>query len=584
VADTPKSSAPPTGPAAGGTVSDRAMALWTRSRDLAHRSGDAAVAWSDRIRFWLELAKVRLLPSSVLAGQMRPDEDDPDDWRFLRRPALLGFLALVAVVVGASLTSSPFKLEMSGTWFFGEPASGGATQSFMLLGLVAVYGGLVLLMRVWYGLMKALARRPGVPMSHLAWILCLWMLPMLVVAPIFSRDVFSYAAQGEMVSHHINPYHYGPGTLGAGPYVNPVDPLWINTPAPYGPLFLMIDGFLASASLHHQLVTVVLLRLFALAGVALIAWCIPKLARSYGRDAGPIYVLAVLNPLVVLTLVGAAHNDSVMIGLLLAGLTAARYKHPVWGVVLCTLAAAIKAPAALGIVYVAWNWTGTGLPWRQRVRPLVSAGVIALAIMAAFSLVSGLGWGWVANLETPGTVRSWLAPATGIGMLLSGLAHAVGLGVSSASVLSVTRVLGLTGAAGSSVYLLWHSDRVGSMRAIGLSLLLFVVLGPVVQPWYLTWGVILLAIVATGRLRSLLIALSVASPFIGLPGGRTLLDQLIHSNPLAVAAALLVLLGVLLAPIGRWATAWRDPLDVELLDEAPDELTGDGQAEPALGV
>ena len=69
---------------------------------------------------------------------------------------------------------------------------------------------------------------------------------MLVVAPIFSRDVYSYAAQGAMMSYHINPYHYGPFTLGAGPYVNPVDPLWLNTPAPYGPLFLMMDGFFAS--------------------------------------------------------------------------------------------------------------------------------------------------------------------------------------------------------------------------------------------------------------------------------------------------------------------------------------------------
>jgi alpha-1,6-mannosyltransferase len=586
VADTPKSSLPQTEPAPphpAPSRRDRVVARWGDAQELARRGGDAAAIWSGRLRFWFEVAKVRLLPSSVLAGQMQPDEDDPDDWRFLRRPALLGFLALVSVVVGASLPSSPFKLEMSGTWFFGEPASGGATQSFMLFGLVAVYGGLVLLMRVWYGLMKALARRPGVPISHLTWILCLWMLPMLVVAPIFSRDVFSYAAQGEMVSHHINPYDYGPGTLGAGPYVNPVDPLWMNTPAPYGPLFLMIDGFLASVSFHHQLVTVILLRLFALAGVALIAWCIPKLARSYDRDAGPIYVLAVLNPLVVLTLVGAAHNDSIMVGLLLAGLTAARYRHSAWGVVLCTLAAAIKAPAALGIVYVAWNWTGTDLPWRQRVRPLVSAGLVALAIMAALSLVSGLGWGWVANLETPGTVRSWLAPATGIGMLLSALTHAVGLGVSSATVLSITRVLGLSSAAVASVYLLWHSDRIGSMRSIGLSMLLFVVLGPVVQPWYLTWGVILLAIVASGRLRAVLVALSVVSPFIGLPGGRTLLDQLIHSNPLAVAAALLVLLGVLLAPIGRWATVWRDPLELEPVGELYDEKPGDGRAEPAFG-
>ena len=55
------------------------------------------------------------------------------------------------------------------------------------------------------------------PIRPLAYMLALWILPLLVVAPLFSRDVFSYAAQGEMMSHHINPYHYGPGTLGLGP-------------------------------------------------------------------------------------------------------------------------------------------------------------------------------------------------------------------------------------------------------------------------------------------------------------------------------------------------------------------------------
>ena len=29
-----------------------------------------------------------------------------------------------------------------------------------------------------------------------------------------------------------------------------------------------------------------------------------------------------------------------------------------WGVVLCALAAAIKVPAALGIVYIGWEWLG----------------------------------------------------------------------------------------------------------------------------------------------------------------------------------------------------------------------------------
>ncbi len=390
------------------------------------------------------MLKVRVLPASMLAGRVQPGGEERDGWRFLRRPALLGFVALCAITVGASLPSSPFKLEMAGTWFFGEPPPGGSSESFMLFGLVAVYGGLVLLIRVWYGLLKALARRPGVPVRYLGWILVLWVLPMLVVAPIFSRDVYSYAAQGEMMSRHINPYDYGPYTLGAGPYVNPVDPLWLNTPAPYGPLFLLMDGLFASVSFHHVLATVVLLRLSALAGVALIAACIPALSRSFGRDHGPVYVMAVLNPLVVLMLVGAAHNDALMLGLMVAGVTAARYRHPAWGVLLCALAAAIKVPAAIGIVYIGWGWTGPDLPLRERVRPLLKAGAIASAVVLGLSFASGLGIGWIANLDTPGTVRSWLAPATGVGMLLSGAIHAVGLtSVPMAAVLSGTRVLGL---------------------------------------------------------------------------------------------------------------------------------------------
>ena len=98
---------------------------------------------------------------------------------------------------------------------------------------------------------------------------------MLVIAPLFSRDVYSYAAQGEMVSHHMSPYLYGPAQLGNNSYTAPVDPLWANAPAPYGPLFLQIDGFFARITFHNELATIVLLRLLALVGVLLIASCVP---------------------------------------------------------------------------------------------------------------------------------------------------------------------------------------------------------------------------------------------------------------------------------------------------------------------
>jgi hypothetical protein len=461
----------------------------------------------------------------------------------------------VSICVGASLPSSPFKYEAAGTWFFGVTAW--PTTALMLPGVVAVYGGMVLFVRVWFGLYQTLRARPNVPIKQLAYMLALWIAPLMVVAPLFSRDAFSYAAQGEMMSRHINPYNYGPGTLGSGPYVTGVDQLWANTPAPYGPLFLMLAGWSATLSFHHALVTVLLLRVQAVAGVALIAYCIPKLARSFGKDPGPAFVLAVLNPLTLLALVGGAHNDALMVGLLLAGVTAARSRHPVWGIVLCALAAAIKVPAAIGIVYIAWDWAGPDAEWRARARMLVRAGLITVAVMGALSLVSGLGWGWIANLGTPGTVRSWMAPATAVGLLISGTAHVFGVGMSLAGVLTLTRAIGLIGAALIALYCLRHRQRMGLLSALGITMLAFVLLGPVVQPWYLTWGIILVAPIATGRMLYAILGISTVAPFIGLTGGADLLNQLVHTDPASMVLAVMVLWAVAIVPLGDWTTSWR---------------------------
>jgi alpha-1,6-mannosyltransferase len=508
-----------------------------------------------RISMRADALRLRVAPRVAITERVEAEASGSDDWTFLRRPALLGFVAVLSICIGASLPSSPFKLEMGGTWFFGEATW--PTTSLMLPGVVAVYGGMVLFVRVWFGLYKTLRARPGVPIKSLAYMLVLWLAPLMLVAPLFSRDVFSYAAQGELMSHHINPYNYGPGTLGSGPYVSGVDPLWLNTAAPYGPLFLMLAGWSASLSLHHALVTVLLLRLQSVVGVALIAYCIPKLAVSFGREPGPAFVLAVLNPLTLLALVGGAHNDAIMVGLLLAGVTAARSRHPVWGVVLCALAASIKVPAAIGIIYVAWDWAGEGAAWRQRGRMLVRAGLITVAVMGVLSLVSGLGWGWIANLGTPGTVRSWMAPATGVGLLISGTAHVFGIGVSLPGVLTLTRAIGLLAAAAIAVWCLWQRERIGLLSALGITMLAFVLLGPVVQPWYLTWGIILLAPVATGRMLYFILGISTVVPFIGLTGGTDLLNQLVHTDPITMVLAVMVLWAVAIVPLGSWTTSWR---------------------------
>ncbi len=468
------------------------------------------------------------------------------------RPALLGFVALLAISIGASMPSSPFKLEMPGVWFFGEPKSGGASTWGVYFGLAAVYGGLLLLMRVWWGMTRLYARRPGIPIRQMKWVFVLWSLPMMVVAPIFSRDVYSYAAQGEMVSRHMNPYLYGPFQLGNNAFSAPVDPLWGNTPAPYGPLFLQIDGFFARITFHNELATIVLLRLLSLAGVILIAVCVPRLAKLYHRDGAELFVLAVLNPVVILYLVGSAHNDALMLGLLIAGFTLAKEKRPVLGIVLCALATSIKAPAAIGILYIGWGWLGPAAPKRDRIRPVITAGLIGLAILAFFSYTSGLGWGWVQNLATPGAVRSWMAPTTALAFMGTALAHLAHIGVGLGGLLSVTRFIGLLIAGVAGVWLLWNSDRIGHLKAMGLTLLLFVLLGPVDQPWYLSWALVLLAPVAVGRLRSWVIGLAMVTAFLELPGAGQLANLLIHGDPLSIVLTLLWLLVVLTIPLATW--------------------------------
>ncbi len=478
------------------------------------------------------------------------------DTAFLRRPALLGLVAITAIIAGASQPTSPFALKTPGAWFFGLPGPG-TSMGGQLLGMVTVYGGMLLLVKVWYDLARQLARRPGVRVRSLAIVGAIWILPLLVAPPLFSRDVYSYAAQGEMVSHHISPYLYGPNVLGASPYNASVDPFWGNAPAPYGPLFLGLDGTLVNLVGHRVLATVVGLRLMALAGVGLVAWFIPRLARAYGRDPAQAFLLAVLNPITLLHLVGGAHNDALMIGLLVAGVTLAKEGRPLAGIVLCTLATAVKVPAAIGVVYIGWEWVGAGLNWRQRVRPMVTAAIASVAVMAGLASVTGLGWGWLLALGSPGSVRSVLAPVTDIGELAGALVHLMGLGITSSAVLTFVRVLGLVVAAGIGLVLLWNSERLGSLKAVAITLLVFVGLAPVVEAWYVAWGLILLAPVAAGRLRTALVALTVGVTLFETQGGKPLLDGLHHSSTAALLLSVVVLTIIPGTPAAQWARrAW----------------------------
>jgi hypothetical protein len=86
------------------------------------------------------------------------------------------------------------------------------------------------------------------------------------------------------------------------------------------------------------------------------------------------------------------------------------------------------------------------------------------------------------------------------------------------------RAVALVLAAGLSVSLLVRSERRGEVQALGWSLLAFVILGPVVWPWYETWGLVFLAVVADGWVLVVVLVGSVVACFADVPSPGLLTD------------------------------------------------------------
>ncbi len=416
--------------------------------------------------------------------------------------ALAGFVGIALIGVGAMQRSSPFASHIEGAWPL-ELRTEGFPERWV--GLLLVYAGVVVLVGAWYGLSIVGAGRP---MRHLGAVLAAWTVPLFVMPPLFSRDVYAYAALGQLTSRGANPYRSSPTQLHDPSFLHFVDPLWQSAHAPYGPLFMDIGRATAAGAGPSIFAAVEGYRLVALVGIALLAVSIPTLARALGQPPSVAFVLAVLNPLVLLSLVAGAHNDALMLGLLVAGVALATRGHPVLGIMACALAAEVKIPGLIGVVFIGWAWAGAGAPVLRRARFVATAVLIGGVVMVAVSEVSGLGWGWLSNLSDPGTVVSWLDPATAVGLAASHLAHGLGATGSAHPFVVVARVLCLVAAAVIAVVMLVRSERYGLARSLGVALLAVVFLGPIVWPWYETWGIVFLALVDARWARRLLYVLT----------------------------------------------------------------------------
>jgi len=309
-------------------------------------------------------------------------------------------------------------------------------------------------------------------------------LPLLI-----SRDVYSYIAYGRIVAiHHANPYVLTAADFPRDLVAALVGPKWLATPAVYGPLFTglaslvvrAVDGLAGQIAVFRWTAA-----LASLGTVALIATTARRLVPA--RAAFAVVAFGV-NPVVLFQSVASGHND-LLIALAVAGAFACVVSgRTLIAVAVLALGAVVKAPAALPLALLVVWCVARSDPGR-RLRTLATHGGLAAAIgLLCAAPFLQLHDPTLGMLELAGH-EGWLAPSRLFRRLLDAISGDT-LGVVARVAFAATLLVALA----LLIRDVWRNREVGD-RAIlelgaawGWSLLLLMLLGPVLLPWYVTWA------------------------------------------------------------------------------------------------
>ncbi|MBB4910719.1 polyprenol phosphomannose-dependent alpha 1,6 mannosyltransferase MptB [Actinophytocola algeriensis] len=364
-----------------------------------------------------------------------------------------------------------------------------------------------------------------------------WTVPMLFAPALFTRDVFSYLAQGAVALQGFDPFTVPPTVLGySSEILGNVHPFWQGTPAPYGPLFILLAKGTVWLVGSHVYAGIVVTRLIEVAGLALLVWALPGLVRHLGGKLPVAAWLLLAGPLTVVHLVGGPHNDLLMIGFLAAGTLLVLDRRHVLGIAVVTLGVAVKASAGIALPFLVWVWAAR-LPstrWRNFVRATACALGVFVVVFAVVSLAAWVNLGWLTMVNASSRLVNWLSPPTALGELVHGLVG-IFVDVSRDPFVTVTRILGLVVLVVLVVRQWWLARAGGpdAVRRAAIALLLVAVLSATMLPWYLTWALALGAALPW-KPRWLAVAAGV-SVFMVAPYSASG-EQLLYEWPLMIAA------------------------------------------------
>jgi alpha-1,6-mannosyltransferase len=417
------------------------------------------------------------------------------------QPAWLGFLGAVLITAGGLGAGStrlhdPVLESLHLSWLrFGHG---------LVLSSVLLWGGVALMLIAWLRLGRRVIDRTATDYTMIA-TTGFWLAPLLLSVPVFSRDTYSYLAQGALLRDGFDPYVVGP-VDNPNSLLDNVSPIWTTTTAPYGPAFILIAKFVTMLVGENVVAGTMLLRLCMLPGLILLIWAAPRAARHIGANGAAALWICVLNPLVIIQLMGGVHNEMLMVGLMMAGIALTFSGRHVTGVGLVAAAVAVKATAGLALPFMVWVWT-RDLRQRRGYAPVkafalatAASALIFVAVFAVLSAAAGVGLGWLTALAGSVKIINWLTVPTAVANLVN-VFGGLFLPVNFYAVLDIARIVGIAIIAVALPLLWWrfrHTDR-DALMGIASVMGVVVLFVPAALPWYYTWPLAVLSALAQSQ-------------------------------------------------------------------------------------
>jgi len=355
---------------------------------------------------------------------------------------------------------------------------------------------------MWAGFAAYLGVLLVAPMlgRRLVWGLIVLLVAAFALAPVLlSHDVYSYVDYARLgVVHGLDPYVQPPLAAPHDPAFARVD--WTEATSVYGPLFTLATYPLAWLPVGAA---VAVLKAVAALSVLGLAAVVGRIAAWRGADPLRAAAFVALNPLVLVHIVGGAHNDGLAMLLALLAVAAILSARELAGGTALIAAVAIKASAAFiaPFALLAVARPNPRRPGRVRLRSagrlLAGALLAAAAIALAAQLAFGPDWLSAFGLagENQGRTSFMSIPIT--------VARLTGLDPDAirlvALVLFFTLVLELA---------LWTWRGFDWVRAAGWTAAGLLLASAWLLPWYLVWVLPLAAISRDRTLQLLALVLT----------------------------------------------------------------------------